>query len=66
MKDNKPNLEDAFKQLDQLLKEMESPEISLEDSFSKYTKGIELIKICNNSIDKIEQELIILEEQEIE
>lgn len=63
---NEPKtLEETFTNLDKLIKEMEDPQLSLEETFTKYAAGMELIKQCNSSIDRIEQQLTILEENNI-
>lgn len=59
---NKIGIEDNLKKLDDIVKELENSEISLEESFNLYKDGIKLIKECNDSIDKVEKELIILNE----
>ena len=41
---------------------LEKPDVSLEDSFTLYQEGMKLLKACNDSIDKVEKELIILSE----
>ena len=61
MADEKMSLEEAFTELDELIKTMDDEKISLEDSFKNYKKGLELIRICNESIGRIEGELEILE-----
>lgn len=55
-------LEDAFEKLNTIIEELEKPEISLENSFSLYQEGMKLLKASNESIDKVEKELIILSE----
>jgi len=55
-------LEASFEELQEIIKKLEKDDISLEDSFSLYTEGIELLKYCNNSIDKVEKQLIVLGE----
>lgn len=62
MEDNKINLSETFEKLDNVIKAMESSDISLEDSFAKFKEGLELIKQANDSIEKVEQELTVLEE----
>lgn len=62
MADKAKTLEESFAELDKLIKDMEDPNLSLEASFEKYAIGMELIKACNESIDKIEQKLTVLEE----
>ena len=44
---NKPALEDNFAELEDILKQMEQPEISLEQSFLLYQSGVEKLKECN-------------------
>ncbi len=55
-------LEEAFEKLNVIIEELEKPDIELENSFSLYQKGMKLLKQCNDSIDKVEKELIILSE----
>jgi len=55
-------LEESFERLDQIMKDLEKPDVSLEDSFALYQEGVKLLKQCNDSIDKVEKELIILSE----
>jgi exodeoxyribonuclease VII small subunit len=62
MADKEMKLEDSFARLDEILAELEKPDVSLEDSFAFYQEGVKLLKLCNDSIDKVEKELIILSE----
>lgn len=62
MKEKTNNLEQSFLELNEIIKKLESEEISLEDSFSLYQEGIKLLKSCNDSIDRVEKQLIILGE----
>jgi exodeoxyribonuclease VII small subunit len=55
-------LEESFDKLNKIMEELEKPEISLEDSFTLYQEGMKLLKACNDSIDKVEKDLIILSE----
>lgn len=55
-------LEEAFEKLNHILEELEKPDVTLEDSFTLYQEGMKLLKSCNDSIDKVEKELIILSE----
>ncbi|MCD8077886.1 MAG: exodeoxyribonuclease VII small subunit [Lachnospiraceae bacterium] len=55
-------MEEACQQLDELLTEMEEGEHSLEETFSLYRKGVALVQCCNEKIDRIEKQLIVLEE----
>ncbi|MFA9463256.1 MAG: exodeoxyribonuclease VII small subunit [Velocimicrobium sp.] len=59
------NLEASMEALEQVLQELEQEDISLENSFQLYQEGMKLLKECNNSIDKVEKQMIILNEKEI-
>jgi exodeoxyribonuclease VII small subunit len=62
MSSNEFRLEEAFDKLNIIIEELEKPDISLENSFSLYQEGMKLLKASNDSIDKVEKELIILSE----
>lgn len=62
MVENSFKLEEAFEKLDKIIVDLENPDISLEDSFALYQEGVKLLKASNDSIDKVEKELIILSE----
>ncbi len=56
------SLEEALKQLDTIMDQMEQGDTSLEESFLLYQRGMSLVKHCSNSIDRVEKQLRILEE----
>lgn len=53
-------LEQAFAELEKVTKKLEDPNISLEDSFAVYQQGMQLLKYCNESIDKVEKKVLVL------
>ena len=55
-------LEESFEKLDEMLRELESPDISLEESFQVYQEGMKLLKQCNETIDKVEKKVLKLNE----
>ena len=59
----KNNIEENFKELDELLEKMQDEEVSLDESFEMYKKGIEIVKDSNEQIDKIEKQIEVLEEE---
>lgn len=59
---NDVKLEELFGRLNVIIEELEKPDIGLESSFELYQEGIRLVKACNDSIDKVEKQLIILNE----
>ncbi len=62
MAEKKISINEQFSKLEKLVKEMEDPDLSLEESFAKYSEGLKLLKQCNDSIDRIEKQIEILEE----
>lgn len=54
-------IEERFVELDKIVKELELGELTLEESFELYKKGMDMIKDCNKDIDKVEKQLIILQ-----
>lgn len=55
-------LEEIFAKLDTIVEKLEEGETSLEDSFRLYQKGMEMLKQCNDKIDTVEKQVLILEE----
>lgn len=59
----KITLEEAFEELDELVKIMENSEIPLEQAFGHYKKGMELLQICNQKIDLVEKNVLVIDEK---
>ena len=57
---NELTLEEAFARLEEVTRMLEDEDISLEQSFAVYKKGMELLKYCNESIDKVEKKVLVL------
>lgn len=55
-------LESSFEDLETILSKLEDNTTNLDDSFQLYQQGIKLLKTCNDSIDKIEKKIVILNE----
>ena len=58
----KENLEEMFKDLEELIGKMENEESTLEQTFDLYNNGMELLKKCNLSIDEVEKKVLVLDE----
>ncbi len=56
------DLEMMFQKLEDMIHELESEEISLEQSFSLYHKGMEAIQKCNDTIDGIEKKVQLIDQ----
>lgn len=57
-----PKLEESFEKLDEILNRLESPDISLEESFQVYEGGMKLLRQCNEIIDRVEKKVLKLNE----
>lgn len=58
-------IEYNFEQLEDIISKMQSDRITLEQSFELYNKGLSLVQDCNNQIEKIEKQIKIIEEGNI-
>ena len=57
-----PDIEENFKELEKIIADLGSDEVTLEESFVMYEKGMRLLKVCNEQLDKVEKKLIVLKE----
>ena len=55
-------IEESIKELDLIVRWLESREISLEDSFVMYQKGMELLRQCSGKIDTVEKKMLKINE----
>ena len=62
MKKQDLTMEETFEALDNIVRQLESGDSSLEDAFVMYQKGMELLKECSKKIDTVEKKMLILNE----
>lgn len=55
-------MEETFEALDQIVRQLESGDASLEDAFVMYQQGMELLKECSKKIDTVEKKMLVLNE----
>ena len=55
-------LEELFAQAEAIATQLEQPQIALEDAFSAYEKGMQIIRACNERIDQVEKKLLVMNE----
>ena len=60
MEEKKNSLEERFANIEEILQQMENPEVSLEDSFGLYKKGMEELEQANQMLDGIEKEMLVV------
>ena len=60
--EEKLSLEDAFEQIEDVIANLEAEEITLEQSFREYNKGMKLLHYCNETIDRVEKKVLQINE----
>lgn len=55
-------LDETFEKLEAAIGRLEQEDVTLEESFKLYKEGMELIKACNEKIDRVEKEVLKLNE----
>ena len=61
-KEEKQSLDQMFGQLEEVIGKMEGEEVSLEESFELYSRGMNLLKQCSRAIDEVEKKDLVLDE----
>lgn len=56
------SLEEAFEQIEEVISHLETEEITLEQSFQEYNRGMQLLKHCNETIDRVEKKVLRINE----
>jgi exodeoxyribonuclease VII small subunit len=52
--------ESALEDLEQVVEQLESGELSLEDSLAAFEKGVGLVKFCNQKLNEVEKKIELL------
>ncbi len=56
------SFETALADLEQVVADMESGKLSLEDSLASYKRGAELLSFCRSRLDDAQQQVRVLED----
>jgi exodeoxyribonuclease VII small subunit len=54
--------EEAMRELEQLVVQLESGELPLEQLLAAYKRGAELMQFCNGRLDEVESQIKVLDE----
>ena len=54
------SFEENLALLQETVEVLENEDIALEDAFKKYEQGMKLLKECNNQIDRVEKQVMML------
>jgi len=52
--------EAALEELEQVVEQLESGDLSLEDSLTAFEKGVGLVKLCNQKLTEVEKKVELL------
>lgn len=52
--------ESALEELEQVVEQLESGELSLEDALSAFEKGVGLVRFCNQKLNDVEKKIEML------
>ena len=56
----KKTVEQAMKQLEQIVQDLESGDMPLEKAIKKFEEGVQLSKFCSQKLDETEKRITIL------
>lgn len=59
-KNDSPDFESSLKELEKIVRELESGDVNLDDSLKKFEKGIALYKECRQTLQSAEKKIKIL------
>ena len=62
-KTNLGNFESDLKKLQEILMDIESDKLTLEESIDKYKEGVELSKKCQKALDDAKQIIKVLDDE---
>lgn len=56
-------LEENFERIEKLIEILSSEDVSLEQAFNAYSEGIQVLRQCDEQIDKVEKKVLKLNEE---
>ncbi len=56
------SLEETFEQIEEVIARLEAEDITLEESFLEYNRGMKLLQHCNETIDQVEKKVLQINE----
>jgi exodeoxyribonuclease VII small subunit len=62
---NPARYEDALKELEQLVVQLESGDMPLEQLLTQYKRGAELLKFCRDRLEAVEAQIKVLDQGEL-
>ena len=53
-------IEESVEKLDKIVSQLEDGGLSMNEAFKLYKEGVQLVNNCNNMLDKVEKQLVVL------
>lgn len=53
-------IEESFEKLDKIVSQLGDGSLSMNEAFKLYKEGVQLVNNCNNMLDKVEKQLVVL------
>lgn len=60
MIDKNMSFESAMTRLEEIVRQLEGADVTLDDSLTLYEEGIALVKLCSGRLDEAEQKIKII------
>ncbi len=57
------SVEESFGLLDEITEQMEDEELSLEEAFASFERGMKILKAANEKIDRVEKQVKVINEE---
>lgn len=57
-------LEQSFEKLEEIIANLEDENVGLDAAFRLYKEGIKLVENCNKQLDKVEKQIVVLENED--
>jgi len=64
MATKKTRFEESMKRLEEIVRELEGKDLSLEESIAKFEEGVKLGKVCRELLEKAEARIKVLVEDD--
>ncbi len=52
--------EESLEELENIVEQLETGELSLEDSLAAFENGVRLVKLCNQKLSEVEKKIALL------
>lgn len=64
MAKKKLSIEETFEQIEEIISQLEQEETKLDDAMKLYKDGVKMLKTCQNSLDDVEKQIMLIEEED--